>query len=202
MKPFFRGLTFIICCICLNANGQNTHVLTGYDNYFDPDTLYVEPGDTVEFISVGYHSATEIDSIDWENNVANHNGGFYAGFGAPTTDMKFVIDNTGTFYFICVPHAAMGMKGIIISQINVGINDVLQKNVYGINAFSQNLNVQYAKSDELVIIDISGKTLISIPLNIEEEQKKVPFSSLAPGTYIGHFKLKGETIKAIKFIVH
>ena len=94
--------------------GQNTHTLTAYDNYFDPDTLYILAGDTVNFVSLGYHSATEVDSMDWVNNVAQHNGGFYVGQGAPTNDMKFTINTIGVYYNICVPHANMGMKSIII----------------------------------------------------------------------------------------
>jgi len=66
------------------------------------------PADTVHFISQGYHSATEIDSIDWVNNIDNPNGGFDVGFGAPTSDMWFVISTPGKYYYICEPHASMG----------------------------------------------------------------------------------------------
>jgi plastocyanin len=95
---------------------QSTHTLTATDYYFSPDTLYVQQGDTIELINIGYHSITEVDSIDWVNNTANHNGGFYVGVGAPTLSDKFTIDNEGTYYNLCFPHATMGMKSIIIVE--------------------------------------------------------------------------------------
>jgi len=95
---------------------QNIHTLTATDHYFTPDTLYVQQGDTIQLINNGYHSITEVDSIDWVNNIANHNGGFYVGIGAPTSSTKFTINTTGTHYNLCFPHAAMGMKSIIIVE--------------------------------------------------------------------------------------
>jgi plastocyanin len=112
MKKMITLLSFAL--ISIFSSAQITHTLTANDNYFVPDTLYIAIGDTVEMINNGYHSSTEVDSLDWVNNTATHNGGFYVGFGAPTSYMKYAINQAGTFYNICVPHAGMGMKSIII----------------------------------------------------------------------------------------
>ena len=48
--------------------------------------------DSTEVLS----DSTEIDSVDWANNIDNHNGGFDVGFGAPTSDMGFVINTPGS----------------------------------------------------------------------------------------------------------
>lgn len=197
-------LTFITLFVfSLTIQAQTTHTLTAYDHYFDPDTLYVEPGDSVELISIGYHSATQIDSLDWENNNANHNGGFYVGFGAPTNEMTFAVNNLGTHYLICVPHAGMGMKGIIIAANNVGINEVLTSENYHVTALENNrLNVRYSQCDEFMILDMTGKLLLSAPLPTHQEQKNMAIHSLATGVYIGHFRLNGQAVQSVKFIVH
>jgi len=113
-----KKLTVLLVVLISASAGfaQSSHTLTANDHYFTPDTLYIQQGDTIELINVGYHSITEVDSIDWVNNITNHNGGFYVGIGAPTTSTKFTIDTIGTFYNLCFPHAAMGMKSIIIVE--------------------------------------------------------------------------------------
>lgn len=108
-----KTLLTIFLLLPIIGNAQNSHTLIGFDHGYNPDTLYMAPADTVHFISQGYHSATEIDSIDWVNNIDNPNGGFDVGFGAPTSDMWFVINTPGKYYYICEPHASMGMKGVI-----------------------------------------------------------------------------------------
>ncbi len=65
----------------LNISAQQTHIITGYDHYFSPDTAFVNVGDTVRLVSLGYHSITEQDSIDWVNNASTDNGGFWIGLG-------------------------------------------------------------------------------------------------------------------------
>jgi plastocyanin len=108
-----------ILLLAILGFAQNTHTLHAYDMYYSPDTLYTEVGDTIELISHGYHSATEVDSVDWANNTANHNGGFYVGLGSSPFSNKFTIDASGTYYNICVPHASMGMKSIIIVESTI-----------------------------------------------------------------------------------
>ena len=198
-----KKITLLISLTIISLIGfsQNTHLLTGYDTYFEPDTLYIEPGDTVEFVSVGYHSATQIDSLDWENNNAVSNNGFYVGFGAPTSDMKFAIDNLGTFYYICVPHSSMGMKGIIISENNVDISKPYQTNYSSIISSQNNkLLIKNDNCDELTLMAISGKIISTHVLEKKSENKTIDMNNITAGTYIGLFKLGGKTLKAVKFI--
>ena len=64
---------FILTSISGLSIGQQIHTITGYDHYFDPDTAYINVGDTVRLVSIGYHSITEQDSTDWVNNQATSN---------------------------------------------------------------------------------------------------------------------------------
>lgn len=161
--------------------GQNTHTLTAYDNYFDPDTLYILAGDTVNFVSLGYHSATEVDSMDWVNNVAQHNGGFYVGQGAPTNDMKFTINTIGVYYNICVPHANMGMKSIIIvgSQTTSLVEQNQLKNIIYPNPASTILSIHNSAS--VKIYDMNGKLVLEqVSISNKED---IDISSLRKGMY-------------------
>ncbi|MFK8044463.1 MAG: T9SS type A sorting domain-containing protein [Crocinitomicaceae bacterium] len=124
MKTLFTIILTTI--LALISHGQATHLLEATDHYFSPDTLYVQVGDTIQLVNNGYHSITEVDSIDWVNNAANYNGGFYVGFGAPTTSEKFTIDSPGTYYNLCIPHATMGMKSIII--VEAGTASIAEEN--------------------------------------------------------------------------
>lgn len=162
---------------------QSTHTLTATDHKFTPDTLYMQPGDTVELINIGYHSATEVDSIDWINNNANHNGGFYVGFGAPTSSKKFTINNTGTYYNICVPHADMAMKSIIIVESNTNSLREVSRNEnirFYPNPTNNYITVQNSKT--LIIYSLTGQIVMEKQLSYLVEQIDVEF--LPKGTYI------------------
>ena len=39
----------------LNISAQQTQIITGHDHYFSPDTAFVNVGDTVRLVSLGYY---------------------------------------------------------------------------------------------------------------------------------------------------
>lgn len=172
----------ILVLFSIIGTAQNTHILTGNDTYFAPDTLYIEAGDTVNFISNGYHSATEVDSLDWVNNTANHNGGFYVGFGAPTSSMKFTIDNEGTYYNICVPHAGMGMKSIIIVTAALEIEDTERNNETIIYPNPSNHSISVHNSNSIEIFNLAGQLVLNkTNLSLSEQ---IDISELPKGQYV------------------
>ena len=177
-------------------NAQTTHILNAYDMYFDPDTLYIQVGDNVEMINHGYHSATEVDSIDWVNNTATHNGGFYVGFGAPSSVMTFKITNPGTYYNICLPHANMGMKSIIIaSPIATNIE---QTNNQNSNFITSSGFVQYNNVNSIEIRTIQGKLILQKSLSPFKSSENIS-DDFAAGIYIATFFNNGEIKNSIKF---
>lgn len=164
------------------SSAQTTHTLTGTDHYFSPDTLYIEVGDSIELVNIGYHSATEVDSIDWVNNTPTHNGGFYVGFGAPTSDLTFSIDAEGTYYNICVPHAGMAMKSIIIVEsIGTSINGVVaeQEGFIYPNPATNSITVQH--SSTIKIYSMAGQVVFEKTGLAPAEEVGISF--LTPGAY-------------------
>ena len=157
MKKFIILITLIYPAYIGLA--QNTHTLIATDFYFSPDTLYIQAGDTIDVLIGGYHSATEVDSIDWVNNTDNHNGGFDVGFGTSTSNTKFTLDSEGTYYNICRPHAGMGMKSIIIVEsTNVSVHDL---------NLSQDVNIYPNPASNLITIQNSSSVKI---FNMEGEK--------------------------------
>ena len=179
-----KTLTTLTLLMFLSSIGlaQTTHSLTGYDNYFDPDTLVIQAGDTIAFTSIGYHSATEVDSLDWVNNTATHNGGFWVGFSAPTSSLKFTLDTPGTYYNICVPHAGMGMKSIIIvAQPTIGIDEAsAQNDLLYPNPANHSIVINNSRS--VLIYDITGQLVLrKSNLSLSE---RLDISTLPKGHYV------------------
>jgi plastocyanin len=79
---------------------------------FSPNDITITEGDTVKFAIGGSHNAVEVSQSTWNNNQSTAlNGGFSVGFGGGTLlPAKLPV---GIHYYVCTPHAAFGMKGII-----------------------------------------------------------------------------------------
>ncbi len=92
-------------------SAQTTHLIRGFDFYYDPDTLVMQPGDSVKFQPQGIHDMVQTDSAWWAINQAIPIGGFETEIGIDTT---FVIDTVGTYYFVCSPHGFNGMRGVLL----------------------------------------------------------------------------------------
>ena len=79
---------------------------------FTPDTLFVNIGDTINFNISNNHNAVEVSENIWNSNGSTSNNGFNIPFGGGT----WIVDSIKTYYYVCQPHAAAGMKGIIVSS--------------------------------------------------------------------------------------
>ena len=179
-----KNLLFLLLCTSIASAtfGQTTHDLFAFDNYFMPETLYIEPGDTVSFTTLGYHSATEVDSIDWVNNELIPNQGFDVGFGSGSSSTKFTIDSEGIHYNMCRPHASMGMKSIIIvGSGNLNLEDVQKRELVRIfpNPSSQMITIQ--NSSSVQIISTEGKKMF-VQKNLSQVEQ-INVSSLPKGLY-------------------
>lgn len=81
---------------------------------FSPDEITINAGDMVKFTTGSSHNAVEIDEDTWNSGGSNAlDGGFEVGFGE-TKEITF--ETPGTYYYVCQPHAGMGMKGKIIVE--------------------------------------------------------------------------------------
>ncbi|MDP7568214.1 MAG: lamin tail domain-containing protein, partial [Flavobacteriales bacterium] len=81
---------------------------------FSPNTISCDVGDTIHFILGQSHNAVEVDQSTFLSGGNTSNGGFSFGYGV--TDY-FIPTNAQTYYYVCQPHAASGMVGMIIANI-------------------------------------------------------------------------------------
>lgn len=109
-----KKLIYIILSLILLAPNSFAQIITNNGNSFVPDTLYVNIGDTVIFNITNNHNAVEVSENTWNSNGTITNNGFNIAYGGG----NFIVDSIKTYYYVCQPHAGMGMKGVIISSPN------------------------------------------------------------------------------------
>jgi plastocyanin len=80
---------------------------------FSPASLTINLGDTVNFSLGLSHNAVEVSQTTWNSGGNTSNGGFQTPYGGGIV----IPQNPGVYYYVCVPHASMGMKGTITVAI-------------------------------------------------------------------------------------
>ena len=196
LMKYIYGL--LILFYGLNISAQQTHIITGNDHYFSPDTAYVDIGDTVRLVSLGYHSITELDSIDWVNNQFANNGGFWVGLGGLYD--WFVVSQPGKYYFNCNPHADMGMKGVL--YVGSALGNKEETHLDGFKAYldkSNRLHLDYTNVKSVNIYSITGKIVYTKQLEFNSNSKVVELN-FEKGIYLVSF-LNENSIRATKKII-
>lgn len=109
MKQIILLLSFCFCFF--NSEAVSINVKT-IGTTFDPDTVYINPGDTIHFIINIGHDAAEITQQGYINNSMDY---FPSGFDYPMGTYDFVPDSVKTYYYACSYHILSDqMKGVII----------------------------------------------------------------------------------------
>lgn len=195
MKFYFK----LLVLLPFSAISQQSHTVIGFDFGFSPDTLYMSSGDTVHFTNQGYHSMTEIDSTDWANNISNHNGGFWVGFGGQTSDLWFTLNTPGKYYYICDPHAAMGMKGLIYVDFVADVPAHLDQANFNIY-YDGSFRIDYVSAETFALYDLNGKLILTEKISGNEAIIQPP-NLLSNGTYIGVFKRGSQILSSKKIAI-
>ncbi len=86
---------------------------------FNPSLLTVQAGTPISLSIGGAHTMTEVSESTWNMNGTTSNGGFNYDGG----NHILTLDIPGTYYYVCVPHAGMGMKGRIIVESSTGVEE-------------------------------------------------------------------------------
>ncbi|MFN6039594.1 MAG: T9SS type A sorting domain-containing protein [Bacteroidota bacterium] len=129
---------------------------------YTPANITINLGDTVNFSISSSHNAVEVSQATYNANGSTAlPGGFSIGFGGGTLTQLTV----GTHYYVCTPHAGMGMKGTItVVNNNTGTSLTQNLNLHlkvfpnpandkiGIN-YSMNMNGKVA----VRLFDLTGK---------------------------------------------
>ncbi|MFT5828035.1 MAG: plastocyanin, partial [Urechidicola sp.] len=106
MKHFF-SLLFSIATLFLGYS--TVHNVGSSGLTFTSDSVNIIQGDTVVWTLSSSHDVLEVDLATWNIPSNTPNGGFSTPFGG-----GMVVFNTiGDFYYVCTPHASLGMIGYI-----------------------------------------------------------------------------------------
>lgn len=143
------------------------HTVSNAGFTYDPASLTVMAGDTINFTIGGSHNVLEVDSSTWASNGSTAlPGGFSTPFGGGTVIMSTV----GTFYYVCAPHADLGMKGQIIVESAITSVASLQSsdiNFYP-NPASERLTIELLSNQNFQSVEIAnlkGQVILSQDIN-------------------------------------
>jgi plastocyanin len=185
---------FILLLLWTGNIFAGQYVVTNIGTTFSPANITINPGDTVVFSLALIHNAVEVSQSTYNANGSTSNGGFSLPLGGGSV----VFATSGIFYYVCVPHASMGMKGTITVLGGAGINHVsatpssvkCYPNPF-INGFNISLPADiYAGKIE--IIDMAGRTLFERIILPGIESEWIETTALKPGTYFLKMEAEGK----------
>ncbi|MEO8590174.1 MAG: plastocyanin/azurin family copper-binding protein [Flavobacteriales bacterium] len=174
MKQLAASL--LLLTASLTASAQT---ITSSNFQWTPDLLTITAGTTITFVVNGNHHAREVSEATWNVNGTTSNGGF--DFTSGTHPLTLTIP--GTYYYVCVPHASMGMKGRIVVESNTGVvENTVTTFTISPNPASENIAVTFpaAQGMQLSLIDVEGREVLRQSLT---GTSNVGISHLAAGNY-------------------
>ena len=113
MKQLYTLLILLIPFVGFGQAPTSYNILASGYMFFSPPDLTITLGDTIYFDNLTSHDAVEVSEETYINNGTESNGGFEL-----YSDNYIVLDEVGTYYYVCTPHVEMGMKGNITVSAN------------------------------------------------------------------------------------
>jgi len=104
---------------------SNKTTITNSGFTFTPDSINISISDTVEFQIASMHNVVEVSQATWN---ANGNSPLPGGFTLPFGGGQLTGLTTGVHYYVCSPHASLGMKGRIFVNSGLGIHSIETNN--------------------------------------------------------------------------
>lgn len=100
-----------------DASMAEDHVINAQARAFVPDILYIQPGDTVQWVNMTSHDTVSQDVLLPE--------GGQGWRGALGENMKVTPAVEGVYPYVCEPHIGFGMVGVIVVGKPANIDAVM-----------------------------------------------------------------------------
>ncbi|MBE7509056.1 MAG: T9SS type A sorting domain-containing protein [Bacteroidia bacterium] len=192
----FVGAT--TCCFATN------HLINISGFSFSPATVNAAVGDTVTWNVTGPHTATQVSQATWNaNGNTPLSGGFDFTPANTSNGTSFIVcTSVGTVWYVCKPHASMGMKG----QINVvatGLPDLVNNIAWSIypnpvkDVLHLNSNAS-ASTVDVEIINMLGKVVMQTTAVPYDKAASIDVSSLTKGVYF--LKSSENKMRPVRFV--
>ena len=160
---------------------------------FSPALLTVQAGTDITVTIGGQHTMTEVSEATWNANGNTSNGGF--NFGPGTNTLNLTIP--GTYYYVCSPHANMGMKGRIVVESSTGLAEQAFDRSFTLypNPASDELvlSTTLAPGAELVLIDMQGREVLRWTV---QGNDRINITQLSAGSYTAVLRDTAGTLQA------
>ena len=182
--------TLLLLILAFSGYSQVT-IFTANSLTFIPAESTIELGETVTFEVSGIHTATQVSEETW---LADGNTPLPGGFDFSDGSHEYTPTEVGTIYFVCQPHAGMGMKGMIVVENTTGIAETGSAALFRIypNPVADQVNIETAGTSQFVLIDVQGREVIRRTVNAND---RIDVSQLPEGNYSALLKdQKGDPI--------
>lgn len=114
--------TFLCGMLAVGVHAQTIHELSVSDFEFSPAVIDAVQGDSLRIVPLDLgHTFTQVDPETWNVNGNTASGLFQ--FDPLLVTITVELTGSGTIYYVCSPHAAMGMKGIVNVELASSISD-------------------------------------------------------------------------------
>ncbi len=136
---YLKRSLFIVLLLLgsLQAPAQQIHVVNAEARIFNPDVIYVKPGDNVRFVNMTSHDAVSINQVPlpdgqvFEGMLPEGAEGWKSKMG---NDFTLEMDIEGVYPYVCIPHIGFGMVGVIVVGEPVNVDaamDAARANLTG-----------------------------------------------------------------------
>ncbi len=114
----FLYLILLMMIAGIGTVSATVHNVTNSGFSFSPADLSINAGDTVVFSLASIHNVVEVSQSTWDADGTTPLAG---GFSLPMGGGTIVLTGVGTHYYVCQPHASLGMKGTITVNSATGV---------------------------------------------------------------------------------
>ncbi len=195
MKTKLLLLTILSGFITFQSQAK-TWVISNSGFTFSPATLTIASGDTVVFTLGGEHNAIEVSQSTWNSNGNSPlPNGFATGFSG---GMVLPLLKPGTHYYVCGPHASMGMKGQITVTSGASVDEIPLITEVGVfpnpskGTFTVNAGTAFnGESGTLEIMSLTGRIVYTASI---ETSKTIDLTEAAKGVYLIRLYNKSATM--------
>jgi plastocyanin len=179
-SKYMKALFTLAVSVAVLSSQAQVVFITQNNNTFAPTAATVEVGESVTFTVSGVHTATQVSEETW---MANGNTPLPDGFNFSSGIHEYVPTEPGTIYFVCMPHAGMGMKGQLVVELGTGIEEPVTTELFRMfpNPASDEMVIEMNNAtSELVMIDVQGREVMRRMVAANE---RVNIAHLIEGNY-------------------